>query len=129
MNGNVGNLGAAKLLGNKGDAVASRFERVKEWMRHARGLLMILVLGLMLACGTTAYASDTASPAPTSITKNKVDQANATYENGMRRPRQIVDSSPELGDSFFDWSIGIFLVIMAALFSIGFLDSKEKDTD
>jgi hypothetical protein len=128
MSGNVGNLGAANLLGNKNDAVEAQYERLEGWMKHAKGLLMILVLGLMLACGTT-YASEPTSPAPVTITKNKANHIDPTYENAMRRPRVIVDSSPALGDSFFDWSIGIFLVIMAALFSIGFLDSKEKDSD
>lgn len=128
MNGNVGNLGAADLLGNKNDAVEAQYEHVEGWMKHAKGLLMILLIGLMLACGTT-YASEPTSPAPVTITKNQANHTDLTYENAMRRPRVVVDSSPALGDSFFDWSIGIFLVIMAALFSIGFLDSKEKDSD
>jgi len=129
MSGNVSNLGAADRLGIRNDAVETRLGCVEGWMKRSKGLLMILVLGLMLACGPAAYASEASSPAPATITKHKVDHTDATYENGMRRPRAILDSTPALGDSFFNWSIGILLVIMAALFSIGFLDSKEKDSD
>jgi len=127
VSGNIGNLGAANLLKNKKDAVEAQYERAEGWMKHTKGLLMILALGLMLACGT-AYASEPSSPVPVTITKNKVNHTDSTY-SGIRRPRRVLDSTPALGDSFFDWSIAIFLIIMAALFSIGFLDSKEKSSD
>lgn len=116
MSGNIGN-GAASLLKDKNDALEARNERAQGWMKRAKGLLGALALGLMLACGP-AYASEPSSPVPVTMTKNKVNHTNPT--------QNIIDSSPAMGDAIFDWSIGIFVVIIGAFFSINFLDSKEK---
>jgi hypothetical protein len=101
MGGNLGNLGAANPL------------------KHARGLLMALTLGLMLACGT-AYASESPSPTPVAMTKNAVNPTRSTLN---------ADASPDVGDWIFDGSIAFLVIVMGAFISIGFWDSKEKSRE
>jgi hypothetical protein len=79
-------------------------------------LLKILVLGLMLACGT-AYASESPSSAP--VTNSKARHMNTDLNT---------DASPAVGDLIFDGGIAFLIIVMGAFFAIGFLDSKEKDS-
>lgn len=80
------------------------------------GFLKILVVGLMLSCGT-AYASEPPSPVPVTMTKNKAIQSNSIHNDVV---------SADVGDSIFDWTIGFFIIILGIFFSIQFLDSRKK---
>lgn len=115
MHADIGRLGTANLMKHKNDGIAARFDGEEGWMQHAKGLLKILALGLMLACGT-AYASEPASPAPVAMTQNKVNHTQPTPNLASR----------DVGDTITDWTIGIFIIMIVAFFSINFLDSRKK---
>ena len=86
MRGDIGRLGTADLLEN--NAVGR--------MKHAKGLLKLAPLGLMLAC-STAYAS----PQPMRV-------------------------SNVVNDSVTNWAIGIFVVIIGMFIAMIIYDAKKN---
>ena len=87
MRANMGNPGMVEAL----------HERAEGWMKHARGLLNTLALGLMLASGT-AYAS--------------TPHAHS-YNN-------VVD------DSITNWVIVIFAIIIGMFITLIVLDARKN---
>jgi len=96
------------MSGNIGNGMANPF----------KNMLMVLALGLMLACGT-AYAAEPASPAPVTATKDKMSQAQSS--------NKYDPVSADMGDKIFDWGIVFCIVILGLLVSINFWDSRKDD--
>jgi len=86
---------------------------------RGKGLLKIVALGLMLACGS-AYAAEPATPAPTATTQNEAqNQAEQAAD-------QNVPTSPDIGDAITDWSIGFLAVIAFLFFTAGIWEKRKK---
>lgn len=81
-------------------------------------LLKILVVGLMLACGSAAYASEPPAPAPVTQVKDKMPHMHPRNQNVL--------VSTNVGDAITDWSIAILGIIALMFFSMNFVDKKNR---
>jgi len=72
-------------------------------------------------------SGDTGNLGAAGSLKNQLNQAH-TIQHTVAAP-VVVDSTPAMGDSVFDWSIALFIIIVVMFYATSFLFFKEKDEE